>query len=66
LNKAKQVAGPQEPPDIMPDRPLTRKEVEEDFQKQLALLEQQNKERFEKAQKNQSSSSSTQDTDRHT
>ncbi|KAM0339588.1 hypothetical protein ACHAPU_010888 [Fusarium lateritium] len=35
---------PEETPDIIPTRQLTKKEVEEDYQKQLALLAKQMKE----------------------
>jgi hypothetical protein len=34
---------PEETPDIIPPRQLTSKEAEEDYQKQLAMLAQQNK-----------------------
>ncbi|EXK36172.1 hypothetical protein FOXG_21179 [Fusarium oxysporum f. sp. lycopersici 4287] len=66
MNKAKQAADPEETPDIVPDHPLTGKEAEEDYQKQLALLEQQNKERIEIIRKWESSNSSTQNIDRRT
>ncbi|KAK2690897.1 hypothetical protein QWA68_010365 [Fusarium oxysporum] len=66
MNKAKQAADPEETPDIVPDRPLTGKEAEEDYQKQLALLEQQNKEKIEIIRKWESSNSSTQNIDRRT
>ncbi|KAF4428772.1 camp-dependent kinase pathway [Fusarium acutatum] len=66
MNKAKHAADPEETPDIVPVRPLTGNEAEEDYQKQLALLEQQNKIRLEKAREWQSSNSSTQNTDRRT
>ncbi|KAI7767483.1 hypothetical protein LZL87_010811 [Fusarium oxysporum] len=51
MNKAKHAADPEETPDIVPDHPLTGKEAEEDYRKQLALLEEQNKERIEKIRK---------------
>lgn len=35
---------PEETPDIIPPYQLTSKEAEEDYQKQLAMLDQQNKE----------------------
>ncbi|KAI6758481.1 hypothetical protein HG530_010721 [Fusarium avenaceum] len=35
---------PEETPDVIPPRQLTSKEAEEDYQKQLAMLAQQNKE----------------------
>ncbi|KAF5639485.1 uncharacterized protein FTJAE_4823 [Fusarium tjaetaba] len=66
MNKVKHAADPEETPDIVPDRPLTGKEAEEDYQKQLALLKEQNKSRLEKARESQSSNSSTQNTDRRT
>ncbi|KAF5638119.1 camp-dependent kinase pathway [Fusarium sp. NRRL 52700] len=64
MSKAKHAADPEETPDIVPDRPLTGKEAEEDYQKQLALLEQQNKRRLEKAREGCPSNSSTKNTDR--
>ena len=66
MNKAKLAADPEETPDIVPKYPLTGKAAEEDYQKQLAVLEEQNKIRIEKAREGKSSSSSTQNTDRHT
>ncbi|SCV38661.1 uncharacterized protein FFB14_06980 [Fusarium fujikuroi] len=66
MNKAKQSADPEETPDIVPKYPLTGKAAEEDYQKQLALLEQQNKIRLEQAQGGKPSNSSTQNTDRRT
>jgi hypothetical protein len=42
---------PEETPDIIPSRKLTAKEAEEDYQKQLALLAEQNKHREEKGKK---------------
>ncbi|KAM0084295.1 hypothetical protein ACKRZS_003517 [Fusarium odoratissimum] len=66
MNKAKQAADLEETPDIVPDRPLTGKAAEEDYQKQLALLEQQNKERIEIIRKWESSNSSTQNIHRRT
>ncbi|KAF5711458.1 hypothetical protein FGLOB1_4961 [Fusarium globosum] len=66
MNKAKQSADPEETPDIVPKYPLTGKAAEEDYQKQLALLEQQNKIRLEKTREGKSSNSSTQNTDRRT
>ncbi|KAF5571431.1 hypothetical protein FPHYL_467 [Fusarium phyllophilum] len=66
MSKAKHADDPEETPDIVPDRPLTGKEAEEDYQKQLALLEEQNKIRLEKAHEWKSSNSSTQNTDRRT
>ncbi|KAF5599138.1 camp-dependent kinase pathway [Fusarium pseudocircinatum] len=66
MNKAKNAADPEETPDVVPDHPLTGKAAEEDYQKQLALLEEQNKIRLEKARESQSSNSSTQNTDRRT
>ncbi|KAF9762899.1 hypothetical protein IL306_003292 [Fusarium sp. DS 682] len=65
MNKGKQSSDPEETPDIMPERTLTGKEAEEDYQKQLDLLVEQNKE-YEETQKKQSSSSSTQNTKRRT
>ncbi|KAF4953625.1 hypothetical protein FGADI_5961 [Fusarium gaditjirri] len=64
MNKAKQDADPEETPDIVPRYPLTGKAAEEDYQKQLRLLEQQNKIRLELWRKEKSSNSSTQNTDR--
>ncbi|KAG7409609.1 hypothetical protein Forpe1208_v011323 [Fusarium oxysporum f. sp. rapae] len=66
MNKAKHAADPEETPDIVPDHPLTGKEAEEDYWKQLALLEEQNKERIEKIRKWESSNSPTHKTDRRT
>ncbi|KAF5564664.1 hypothetical protein FNAPI_2028 [Fusarium napiforme] len=66
MNKAKHAADPEETPDIVPVRPLTGKEAEEDYQKQLALLKEQDKSRLEKARESQSSNSSRQNTDRRT
>lgn len=66
MNKAKQATDPEETPDIVPDHPLTGKEAKEDYQKQLALLEQQNKERIEIIRKWESSNSPTQNIDRRT
>jgi len=57
MNRKSQASDPEETPDIIPDRPLTSKEAEEDYQKQLDLLAKQNEE-YEKAQKKSSSSSS--------
>ncbi|PNP78753.1 hypothetical protein FNYG_07895 [Fusarium nygamai] len=57
MNKAKHASDPEETADIVPDHPLTGKAAEEDYQKQLALLEEQNKIRLEKARESQSSNS---------
>ncbi|RFN49070.1 hypothetical protein FIE12Z_6711 [Fusarium flagelliforme] len=62
MNHKSQAPDVEETPDIIPDRPLTGKEAEEDYQKQLGLLAKQNEE-YEKAQK-KSSSSSTKNPDR--
>jgi hypothetical protein len=56
MNHKSQASDPEETPDIIPDRPLTGKEAEEDYQKQLDLLTKQNEE-YEKAQKKPSNSS---------
>ncbi|KAF5251746.1 hypothetical protein FANTH_3356 [Fusarium anthophilum] len=66
MNKTKHAVDPEETPDIVPKYPLTGKEAEEDYQKQLRLLEQQNKLRLEKAREEKPSNSSTQNTDRRT
>lgn len=66
MNKAKHAADPEETPDIVPSHPLTGKAAEEDYQKQLALLKEQNKTRLEKAREGKSSNSSTPHTDRRT
>ncbi|KAF5722885.1 hypothetical protein FMUND_2241 [Fusarium mundagurra] len=68
MNKAKQAIDPVDTPDMVPIHPLTGKAAEEDYQKQLALLEQQiiehqNETSPEKARESQSSNSSTQNTD---
>ena len=56
MSRKSQASDAEETPDIIPDRPLTGKEAEEDYQKQLDLLAKQNAE-YEKAQKKSSSSS---------
>jgi hypothetical protein len=43
-DKTRRSLSPEETPDIIPPRQLTCKEAEEDYQKQLAMLAQQNKE----------------------
>ncbi|KIL94069.1 hypothetical protein FAVG1_02631 [Fusarium avenaceum] len=43
-DKTRNSPSPDETPDIIPSRQLTSKEAEEDYQKQLAMLDQQNKE----------------------
>jgi hypothetical protein len=43
-----QPPGPKETPDVEPKRQLTRAELHEDMQKQLALLEKQFREHGEK------------------
>ena len=56
MNHKSQAQDPEDTYDSTPDRPLTGKEAEEDYQKQLDLLAKQNAE-YEKAQKKSSSSS---------
>jgi hypothetical protein len=64
MNKTKYAVDPEETPDIVPDHPLTGKAAEEDYQKQLALLEEHEKARLKKSREPPSSNSSTQNTDR--
>ncbi|KAF5976102.1 hypothetical protein FCOIX_7357 [Fusarium coicis] len=66
MNKTKHAVDPEETPDIVPDHPLTGKAAEEDYQKQLALLEEQNKTRLEKARESPFPNSSIKNTDRRT
>ncbi|KAG9498021.1 hypothetical protein J7337_010902 [Fusarium musae] len=66
MNKTKHPVDPEETPNIVPDHPLTGKAAEEDYQKQLALLKEQNETRLEKARESPSSNSSTQNTDGRT
>ncbi|RBR26406.1 uncharacterized protein FIESC28_00811 [Fusarium coffeatum] len=56
MNHKSQAPDSEETCDITPDRPLTGKEAEEDYQKQLDVLAKQNTE-YEKAQKKSASSS---------
>lgn len=56
MNRKSQASDSEETYDITPHRPLTGKEAEEDYQKQLDLLAKQDAE-YEKAQKKSSSSS---------